>query len=196
MVGARTAIRVAFAAWMIAALASGGARASEGGTDKALQYVPRAGIVLGVEVGTGDLLCQGTGCEGFTLSGSFDLHTGAMLGPSLAALLDVWWMFKNDADYTISQGVISLAARWWPIRRLWLQGGLGAGRTGHEYDGTARTDEDQSQWVIAFHAGVGYELLASEYFAFSVALRYGTGFWAEGESRVHNLALTVGLDFY
>ncbi|MCA9514604.1 MAG: hypothetical protein KC635_06670, partial [Myxococcales bacterium] len=183
------------------ALALGGlappaARASEGGTQESLEYVEREGILLGVEVGTGGLICSGTGCGSFLSSGSFDLHAGAMLGPKLAALLDIWWMFRNDADFTISQGIMTLTMRFWPIDHLWLAGGLGAGRTGHEYDGTARLEDDQSQWVMAFHAAVGWEPLATEYFGLSLAFRYGTGFWAEGDSRVHSLALTVGLDFY
>lgn len=156
----------------------------------------RDGLTFGVALGGGNLGCSDDGCEDFEGSGSFDLHIGGMSSESLAVLFDAWWMVHSEDDLTVSQGILTGGVRVWPVQHFWLQGGLGVARAAYEYDGTFFDVEDRSEWVPAFQVGIGVEPIATDNFGLDIALRYGTGFYSDGDNRIHSGALTVGASFY
>ncbi|MFO0748309.1 MAG: hypothetical protein U1F43_22000 [Myxococcota bacterium] len=158
-------------------------------------HTGRVGATFGLGLGGGTLSCS-NGCEDLNGAGSFDIHLGGMLGPNVAFIGEVWWMYHTANHLTVDQGLITGALRFWPVSQLWLQGGLGIAQAGYTYDGTALSIEDHSEWVPAFTVALGVEPIASDTFALDIALRYGTGFYSDGDNRIHSLALTVGVSFY
>jgi len=186
------ALTTTFVTTLTLALSGGAALAESGGT---LYGEPgRDGFTIGVELGGGNLGCsENDGCDGFVEAGSFGLHLGGMAGDDLAALFDMWWMFHDDGDAEISQGIMTAALQFWPIEHLWLRGGVGAARLAYRYDGALVDFEDHSEWVPAFQLAIGVEPIASETFGLDIALRYGTGFYSDGDHEIHNGALTIGL---
>jgi len=156
----------------------------------------RMGLTGGGDLGFGDIRCSGQGCASFIEGGSFGLHIGGMVGPRVAILADAWWMFHTENRLTVSQGIMTAAARFWPVRHLWLQGGLGVARVGYAYDGAFAQFADHSEWVPAFQLAIGAEPIATDTFGLDIALRYGTGFYSDGDFRIHNIALVVGVSFY
>lgn len=180
---------------LITLLASAPALAESGGT---LYGAPgRSGFTAGVELGGGNLGCKrDNGCDGFVGAGSFGLHLGGMASDRLAALFDMWWMVHDENRETISQGIMTASLQLWPIRHLWLRGGLGAARLAYAYDGGLIDYEDHTEWVPAFQVGIGVEPIATRTFGLDIALRYGTGFYSDGDHAIHNGALTIGVSWY
>lgn len=175
----------------LVALAAPPASAAEGSPDG------RSGFTFGAALGGGHLGCAGPGCDDeLNPAFSIDAHIGGMLAARAAILFDVWWMFHTENKLTVSQGLLTGALRFWPINHFWVQGGLGVARAGYSYDSKYLDFEDYTEWVPAFQLGIGVEPIATETFGLDVALRYGTGFYSDGDYHVHNLALTVGVSFY
>jgi len=158
--------------------------------------VGRSGATFGIGIGGGTISCGDEGCDDFEGSGSLDLHVGGMLSPGVAILFDAWWMLHDDDRFTVDQGILTAAVRAWPISNFWLQGGLGVARAGIKYDGTFFDAESRTEWVPAFQIGIGVEPIATDTFGLDVSLRYGTGFYSDGEDRIHNASLNVGVSFY
>jgi len=156
----------------------------------------RTGVTFGVALGGGTLSCSSEGCEELNGAGSFDLHVGGMLNPKLAAIGEVWWMVHTASRLTVDQGLVTAALRFWPLNHFWLQGGLGVGRSGYSYDANLVVVADHTEWVPAFQIGIGVEPIATPTFGLEIALRYGTGFYSNGDHRIHSAALTVGVSFY
>ena len=106
----------------------------------------RDGVTFGLSLGGGHLGCAGEGCDAeFTEAGSFDLHIGGMLSPRGALLFEAWWMFHSEDNLTVSQGIMTGAFRFWPVRHFWLQGGLGVARAAYTYDGALIDVEDHTE---------------------------------------------------
>lgn len=185
LIAATTAI-----AWTAAA------RAEHDPYGEGVAFSHRSGLTGGGDLGFGHLSCSGDGCDGFTASGSFGLHIGGMVTPSVAILADAWWMFHTEDRLTVSQGIMTAAVRFWPVTHFWLQAGLGAARAGYTYGGAFAQVSDHTEWVPAFQVAIGVEPIATDAFGLDIALRYGTGFYSDGDYRIHNLALVVGLSFY
>lgn len=178
----------------LSALASTAARAD--GPYLAEHHWGREGIIVGGDLGFGHISCSGDGCDSFTEAGSFGLHIGGMITPRIAVMADAWWMLHTEDRLTVSQGIFTGAVRFWAIPRLWLQLGLGAARVDYTYSGTFSSINDHTEWVPAFQIGVGVEIIATHHFALDVALRYGTGFYSDGDYRIHNVALVLGASFF
>jgi hypothetical protein len=172
------------------------AHAEPGPHHGGLRSSGRSGLTGGADLGFGHMSCSGEGCGDFIESGSFGLHLGAMVTPNIAILADAWWMFHTEDRFTISQGILTAAARFWPVEHFWLQAGLGAARVGYAYEGTFAQFSDHTEWVPAFQLAIGVEPIATDSLGLDIALRYGTGFYSDGDYRIHNLALVVGLSFY
>ncbi|MFO0745541.1 MAG: low temperature requirement protein A [Myxococcota bacterium] len=180
----------------LAALAPLGAAATAHAQETLYGPSYRVGPTFGINLGGGNLSCSADECETLDGAGSLDLHVGGMLNPRLALLFDAWWMVHDEDSVTVSQGIMTGALRVWPLEQFWLQFGLGVARTGYVYDSAFVTVEDFSEWVPAFDVGIGVEPIASEDVAFDVALKYGTGFYSDGDHRIHSAALTLGVSFY
>jgi hypothetical protein len=156
----------------------------------------RDGFTAGVGLGGGNLECKGEGCDGFVGAVSLDLRVGGMLDPTLAGLFDMWWMVHDEERDTISQLIMTGGLRFWPVTHFWLQGGLGIAQSRFEYRGVFVDIVDRTEWVPAFQVAIGVEPIATDEFGLDIALRYGTGFYYDGDTRIHNGALTVGASFY
>ena len=88
----------------------------------------RSGLTFGIGIGGGTIGCGNEGCDDLEGAGSLDLHIGGMLGPNVALRFDAWSMLHNENRVTVDQGILTAAARSWPVRHFWLQFGLGAAR--------------------------------------------------------------------
>jgi hypothetical protein len=182
-------IAIAVFAVALAATALGNAYARpEGGY--------REGLTFGIGLGAGQMDCSPDTCQDLTESGSIDLHIGGMLTPGLAGLADIWWMAHDDERVTLDQGIVTGGLRFWPINHFWLQGGLGVARASYDYDAGMVNLVDRSEWVPAFQVGLGVEPIATPDFGLDIALRYGTGFYSDGDRRIHSGALVLGASFY
>jgi hypothetical protein len=155
----------------------------------------RSGATFGASLGGGQMGCQNDQCDTLNGAGSLDLHVGGMLAPRLALVGDLWGMAHSDDRVTISQVLITAGLRYWPLRPLWLQGGVGIARSALDWDSSVVNVQTKSDVVPGLMAGVGVELVSTRSFAVDIALRAGTGFY-EHDMRVYNLALGVGVDFY
>ena len=156
----------------------------------------RDGVTFGFGLGVGNLGCSGDGCDDFTEAGSFNAFIGGMAAHNLAVTFDAWWMVHSDDDFSVNQALLTGNVRFWPIEHFWLRGGLGVARAEYIYDGRFIDVSDRSEWVPAFVVGIGVEPIATESFGLDIKLEYGTGFYSEGDTRIHSTALSVGLSFY
>lgn len=159
----------------------------------------RSGVALGAALATGNIGCEtrtGDSCgDGVNPAGGLAVHVGGMVRPELAILGEVWGMAHTENNYTASQVLVTANVRYWALQRLWIQGGLGVARSEVSYDSGALMASARSDVVPAFALGVGLELLSSRTFALDLQLRGGSGFY-EGDARVYNAALAVGLNWY
>jgi len=163
----------------------------------------RQGLVIGFGIGGGELSCEddvsiaGEGpCEGVTEAGSLDFHVGGMLAPRLALIGEVWVMGHTEDNLTVSQTITTAALQYWLLPRLWLKGGVGGAHARFTYDGPFINVTDRSQTVPAVMAAAGYEILATQNFALDLQLKGGTGFYEDNDTRAHNVAVTVGFNWY
>ncbi len=158
----------------------------------------RTGLVLGGSIDGGNIGCQtknGDDCGTWHDAGGLSFHAGAMVGPSLAILGELWGMAHTEDHITASQGLATAALRGWVVPRLWLQGGLGFARSSVSYRSGNLMTSAQSDTVPAFMLGAGVELLSTPTFGLDLELRGGSGFY-EGDARVYNAALGVGASWY
>jgi len=156
----------------------------------------RSGLTFGIGLGGGVISCSDEFCNDLDGAGSLDLHVGVMLDSQIALIADVWWMLHNKDRITVEQGIITAAVRVWPINHLWLQGGFGVARAGFHYDGRFVDVSNRTEWVPAFQLAVGVEPIATDSFGLDISLRYGTGLYSDGDSRIHNASLNLGISFY
>jgi len=156
----------------------------------------RDGLTFGLGLGGGNLSCSGDGCDDFTEAGSFNVFVGGMAAPNLAVVFDLWWMVHSEDRLDVSQGLMTANVKYWPMDHLWLRGGIGAARAAYNYNGTFADIEDHTEWVPAFAVGVGVEPIATDTLGLDIKLEYGTGFYSDGDTRIHSLALSLGLSFY
>jgi len=162
----------------------------------------RKGITLGASLGVGELSCEdesanGSGpCDGVTEAGSIDGHVGIMLSPRLAIMGDVWAMGHSENDLTMSQTITTAAAQLWLTPRLWIKGGLGFAHARFSYDTGFVELESESDTVPAGIVGIGYELIHRPNFALDLALKAGTGIYRDDQTRAHNVAVTIGANWF
>lgn len=156
----------------------------------------RDGLTFGLGLGGGNLACSGDGCDDFTEAGSFNVFIGGMAASNLAVTFDAWWMVHSDDDFSVNQGLMTANLRYWPVDHLWLRGGLGVARAEYSYDGVFVDTTDRTEWVPAFVVGIGVEPIATETIGLDIKLEYGTGFYSDGDTRIHSAALALGLSFY
>ena len=179
-----------------ALLASRSARAEvyvENGTSTT---VGRQGIILGGGLGVGHISCDGADCSDVNSAGGLNLQIGGMVAPNLGLMVDAWGMSHSDGDNaTFTHTLVTGALRWWLAPRLWLQGGVGVAEASWHYADTVVDYQSKSDTVPALMGGIGLELLSSPTFAMNLELRGGTGFF-ENDTRVRNLSLGVGVDWY
>jgi hypothetical protein len=155
----------------------------------------RSGFTLGVGLGLGHLGCADDDCDPVNEAAGINFHAGAMVSPRLAVIADVWGMAHRDDRVTLSQTIVTGALRFWPVRRLWISGGVGVARASFRYDADFVDLEDRTDSVLGYMGAVGFEALASTTFALDVALRAGTGAYDE-DTRIRNVAVTVGANWY
>jgi hypothetical protein len=160
----------------------------------------REGVVLGASIDGGHIGCEtknGNDCgDGVQAAGGFSVHAGAMVAPRLAILGELWGMGHTEDNITASQGLATANLRAWIVPRFWLQGGLGVARSTVSYDaGNGFMASSQSDSVPAFDAAAGVELVHDRALALDLELRTGSGFY-EGDARVYNAALGIGLTWF
>jgi len=165
----------------------------ENGTSTA---VVRQGLILGGGIGVGHISCDGADCSDTNSAGGLNLQVGGMVAPNLGIMVDAWGMSHSDGDQaTFTHTIVTGALRWWLSPRLWLQGGVGVAQATWDYSSDVVDYQSKSDTVPALMGAVGIELLSSPTFAMNLELRGGTGFF-EDDTRVRNLSLGVGVDWY
>jgi hypothetical protein len=156
----------------------------------------RAGLTIGIGVGAGHLECAGEYCNGVTEAGGLDAHAGVVFRPYLAVVGDVWAMAHTEDRLTVSQSMATIGPRVWLLPRLWLSAGIGVARASYNYDAEIVEIEDSTEWNPAGMAAFGVELLSGDKFALDVQMRTGTGFFNDGDTRIYNLSLGIGANWY
>jgi hypothetical protein len=121
-----------------------------------------------------------------------EIHGGMMVGPQFAVELDLSTVIAGlDGGGDVASNIGVLAVRWWPIRMLWLKGGVGFGDVQFtDYTGVAY----DSETGLGFLGAVGLELLASPSFALDVQLRISVTSASSYTST--NAGLMLGINFY
>ncbi len=184
-------------AFLVAAVPSL-AHADDG--DGAVHDSGRGGGTFGVDVGAGHLDCRSDSSDcaggGSEAAAGLAIHGGFFVGPNVALVGDLWGMGHTDSNQTVSQGMLTANVRFWPVRRLWLQGGIGAARTTLSYNaGDGLMVESRSDVVPAAMLGIGVEVISARHAALDIELRAGSGFY-DNDVHVDNVALGVGVSWY
>jgi uncharacterized membrane protein YtjA (UPF0391 family) len=188
---------------VVPALVLGGAALLASSTARADVYVEgtqttvvRHGLIIGGGIGLGHISCDGADCDDMNGAGGLNLQVGGMVAPSLGLMVDAWGMSHRDgSDATFTHTIITGALRYWASPRLWLQGGVGVAQATWDYSNDVVDFQSKSDTVPALMGAVGIELLSAPTFAMNLELRGGTGFF-EDDTRVRNLSLGVGVDWY
>lgn len=160
----------------------------------------RGGLIFGLGLDAGHLqlsvgACPGE-CEGVTEAGGLNVHLGLMLTPRLAIVGELWGMGHMEDDFFASQALATVGPQIWLGKRLWIKGGVGAARAGFRYDTAIGGFEDSTDYVFAASAATGFELISTEDFGLDLQLRGGSGFFGTADTRIRNLSLGVGINWY
>jgi hypothetical protein len=149
--------------------------------------IERKGFIIGFGLGGGQMTCDG--CE--SLSGpAFALHLGGMINQKLALVWDGSGVVREEDGVTLSSAVAGPAAQYWVSPRVWIKGGVGAGRLVAAVNNVTTS----SDWGLGFMGGLGVEALQKKKFAIDLQFRFTTA-KIEGE-RTNNFFGLVGFNFY
>jgi uncharacterized membrane protein YtjA (UPF0391 family) len=158
--------------------------------------VVRHGLILGGGLGVGHVSCDGADCDSVNGAGSLNLQVGGLLAPNAGLMLDVWGMSHRDgSDATFTHTLVTGGLRYWLVPRFWLQGGVGVAEASWDYSDELVDFHSHSDTVPALMGALGLELVSTPSFAMNLELRGGTGFF-ENDTRVRNLSLGLGIDWY
>lgn len=155
----------------------------------------RDGLAIGVELGGGHMECEGEGCDGVTEAGELGLNVGVMLTPNVAIMADGWLMGHTEDRLTLTHAMATVGPQLW-LGPFWVRGGVGVARASFNYDAGIIDIGDKTETVPAAMAALGVEVISTKDFALDVRLRGGTGFFNDGDTRVQNLSLGVGANWY
>jgi hypothetical protein len=180
----------------LAALAPAAARAQPVSAYYEDQIALRDGLTIGVGLGVGHLECGGAGCDGVTEAAGADVHLGAMLTPRLAIVAELWAMGHRADRVDITHTLATLGAQVWLLPRLWVRAGAGVAHADFGFGGALADVPDRTETVPGAVAGVGLELVTSRGFALDLQLRGGSGLYDDGDTRVHDVALSLGMSWY
>jgi hypothetical protein len=158
----------------------------------------RMGFTIGFAIGGGSFAfsCNaGESCP--SASGpALELHLGGMLAPNLALEFDgstVIHFFDNSSgNGSISSDFAALAVQFWPIRFLWLKGGVGLAQLSVQ-DAAGFTINNSETGFGLLGAG-GVELISSPRFALDLQLRLTTAHYSDANTI--NAALMLGFNWY
>jgi len=156
----------------------------------------REGLTIGIGVGAGHLECGGEYCNHTTVAGGLDAHVGVVLQPYLAIVADIWAMAHTEERLTVSQSMATVGPRVWLLPRLWVGAGIGAARASYNYDIEITQLEDSTEWNPAGMVAVGLELLSRDTFGLDIQLRSGAGLFNDSETRIYNMSLGIGANWY
>ena len=139
----------------------------------------RDGFLIGFSLGFGaSYPCDE--CPGF--GGSF--MVGGMAAKNVAVLIEFASVSSERDGLTAGLGLITIGARYWPHRKVWVQGGFGLGYPVDDFE----DDETNTEWGAM--VGAGYEIVQRGRFAFDVGVRGGFG----GDRQ--SFTLTLGFNWY
>jgi hypothetical protein len=110
-------------------------------------------------------------------------------------MADGWMMGHTEDRLTLTHGMATIGPQLW-IGPFWVRGGLGVARASFNYDAGLVDIGDKTETVPAAMAALGVEVLATKDFALDVRLRGGTGYFRDGDVKVHNVSLGVGANWY
>jgi hypothetical protein len=162
----------------------------------------RRGLVLGVGVGGGNYrITCGLVCDSFLkdrYSGpSFSLFVGGMIGDDVALMFDAWGVSSSINDHeSLFHNMGTIALRYFPTSKLWLQGGLGWSNfsIGCDSQSTSQDCGETSKTGGAVMVAAGLELLQGVHWTVDVSVRAGGGAYDNGH--VDMGAIQVGLNWY
>jgi hypothetical protein len=155
--------------------------------------VDRRGFTIGGSLGGGSFSTSDTdGNELYSLDGiALEFHLGGMVTQQVGVLFDFWAVGGNVDEYSdvsLFHNIGTVALRWFPHQRFWLQGGLGwSNFSASDSQGNSDTGETGG----AFTLGAGFEIFQAPHFAFDVSLRLGAGAYSDGTATQGSLQLGV-----
>ena len=166
------------------------------------QPPPRAGFLVGAALGPGSQEYRVDGEESASHDGlALAFHLGGMVNPRLALAVELALLTSTEQvggpEVRINQRHATAWLRFWAMRRLWLQAGLGSARAWATVDGEA----GETIRGATLTAAVGFEVLHRPGHAIDIALRFsGAGFHApddvDGELSSTTLALLAGFTWF
>ena len=149
--------------------------------------IERKGFIFGLGVGGGKITCED--CE--SMSGpAVEIHLGGMLTDKMALVWDSSGVVREENGVTVSSAVAAPAVQYWVSPRVWVKGGVGAGRLVASVNNVTSS----SEWGLGFLGGLGVELVQKKRFAIDLQARFTTA-KIEGE-RINNVFALVGFNFY
>jgi len=190
----RTRIFSALGTTMVLVLA-GASQAAAQDEVVVVEREQRDGLTIGVELGGGHMECEGVGCDGVTEAGALSVNIGGMLTPNFAIMGDAWMMGHREDRLTLTHGMATIGPQLW-IGPFWVRGGVGVARASFNYDAGIVDIGDKTETVPAAMAALGLEVISTKDFALDLRLRGGTGFFNDGDTRVQNVSLGLGANWY
>lgn len=126
----------------------------------------------------------------------YGLRFGGFLRPDLALLLEWWEGSHGCSDCSVDDQIafsnLGVAARYWWLERLWVEGGLASARAGRLIDG----DRTWLRSGVSLFGGAGCELLQRPTHALDVQLRITLGSYKDSDTSSSSAALLLGLNWY
>lgn len=161
----------------------------------------REGLAFGVGLTAGHLelavgACPGGECQGITEAAGLNVQLGMFLTPKLAIEGELWGMGHMEEGLFVSQAIATVGPKLWLGDRFWIKGGAGVARAGFRYDTPVGDFDDATDYVFAASAATGFELISTDDFALDLQLRGGSGFFGTADTRIRNLAVGLGVNWY
>lgn len=124
------------------------------------------------------------------------LHFGGFLRPDLALVVELGYGTHDCSDCGVSDQLafnnLGIAARYWWLDELWVEGGLGSARTARVVDG----DRAWLRTGISLFGAAAYELLQHSSYALDLQLRVSLATYKDTDTTSSSAALLLGLSWF
>lgn len=195
--GCRAALAAALLALLVHPLAAG-AQDVQGEEDVRSSFLIAGGLGLGGMT----FSVEGEDVVSYDDAVGIQLAFGGMLSPRFALGVDLTALGASDDndggdELRVFERAIGAWVRFWPIPRLWVQGGLASVRAGASSDYEDLPTYDGAQ----LSGAVGFEVLHRTHWSIDIALRLATAGYGDesdvgGSFSSRTAALLIGLAWF